>query len=109
MFPGISLLVMSVVVYQELYDVSAFQVQSYGASLLYCSVGSYSLNLICYFFQDHLFDFFIHLCFQDRENVLHLPKDAHGDLDCRKLVEQLKECPTLHDQADILYILHIMK
>uniref|UniRef100_A0A8B9ZCA7 Phosphorylase b kinase regulatory subunit n=1 Tax=Buteo japonicus TaxID=224669 RepID=A0A8B9ZCA7_9AVES len=45
----------------------------------------------------------------DRENVLHLPKDAHGDLDCRKLVEQLKECPTLHDQADILYILHILK
>uniref|UniRef100_A0A8B9PYB0 Phosphorylase b kinase regulatory subunit n=1 Tax=Apteryx owenii TaxID=8824 RepID=A0A8B9PYB0_APTOW len=43
------------------------------------------------------------------ENVLHLPKDAHGDLDCRKLVEQLKECPTLHDQADILYILHILK
>ncbi|KAM9627236.1 phosphorylase b kinase regulatory subunit alpha, liver isoform 1-T1 [Morphnus guianensis] len=46
---------------------------------------------------------------KDRENVLHLPKDAHGDLDCRKLVEQLKECPTLHDQADILYILHILK
>uniref|UniRef100_A0A672V4E8 Phosphorylase b kinase regulatory subunit n=1 Tax=Strigops habroptila TaxID=2489341 RepID=A0A672V4E8_STRHB len=34
---------------------------------------------------------------------------AHGDLDCRKLVEQLKECTTLHDQADILYILHILK
>uniref|UniRef100_A0A8B9NAP5 Phosphorylase b kinase regulatory subunit n=1 Tax=Accipiter nisus TaxID=211598 RepID=A0A8B9NAP5_9AVES len=46
---------------------------------------------------------------KDRENVLHLPKDAHGDLDCRKLVEQLKECPTLHDQADILYILLILK
>uniref|UniRef100_A0A8C3DJ72 Phosphorylase b kinase regulatory subunit n=1 Tax=Corvus moneduloides TaxID=1196302 RepID=A0A8C3DJ72_CORMO len=46
---------------------------------------------------------------KDRENVLHLPKDAHGDLDCRKLVDQLKECPTLHDQADILYILHILK
>uniref|UniRef100_A0A8C3MXV9 Phosphorylase b kinase regulatory subunit n=1 Tax=Geospiza parvula TaxID=87175 RepID=A0A8C3MXV9_GEOPR len=45
----------------------------------------------------------------DHENVLHLPKDAHGDLDCRKLVDQLKECPTLHDQADILYILHILK
>uniref|UniRef100_A0A674GL91 Phosphorylase b kinase regulatory subunit n=1 Tax=Taeniopygia guttata TaxID=59729 RepID=A0A674GL91_TAEGU len=43
------------------------------------------------------------------ENILHLPKDAHGDLDCRKLVDQLKECPTLHDQADILYILHILK
>ncbi|XP_072705231.1 phosphorylase b kinase regulatory subunit alpha, liver isoform isoform X1 [Ciconia boyciana] len=46
---------------------------------------------------------------KDCENVLHLPKDAHGDLDCRKLVEQLKECPTLHDQADILYVLHILK
>ncbi|KAF4797885.1 Phosphorylase b kinase regulatory subunit alpha, liver isoform [Turdus rufiventris] len=46
---------------------------------------------------------------KDCENVLHLPKDAHGDLDCRKLVHQLKECPTLHDQADILYILHILK
>uniref|UniRef100_A0A672V5N3 Phosphorylase b kinase regulatory subunit n=1 Tax=Strigops habroptila TaxID=2489341 RepID=A0A672V5N3_STRHB len=46
---------------------------------------------------------------KDRGNVLHLPKDAHGDLDCRKLVEQLKECTTLHDQADILYILHILK
>uniref|UniRef100_A0A8D2NJB2 Phosphorylase b kinase regulatory subunit n=3 Tax=Passerellidae TaxID=1729112 RepID=A0A8D2NJB2_ZONAL len=46
---------------------------------------------------------------KDHENVLHLPKDAHGDLDCRKLVDQLKECPTLHDQADILYILHILK
>uniref|UniRef100_A0A669Q3I4 Phosphorylase b kinase regulatory subunit n=1 Tax=Phasianus colchicus TaxID=9054 RepID=A0A669Q3I4_PHACC len=41
--------------------------------------------------------------------VLNLAKDARGDLDCRKLVEQLKECPTLHDQADILYILHILK
>ncbi|RLW07688.1 hypothetical protein DV515_00003644 [Chloebia gouldiae] len=46
---------------------------------------------------------------KDHENMLHLPKDAHGDLDCRKLVDQLKECPTLHDQADILYILHILK
>ncbi|XP_065533425.1 phosphorylase b kinase regulatory subunit alpha, liver isoform isoform X3 [Lathamus discolor] len=46
---------------------------------------------------------------KDRGNVLHLSKDARGDLDCRKLVEQLKECPTLHDQADILYILHILK
>uniref|UniRef100_A0A8D0HLL3 Phosphorylase b kinase regulatory subunit n=1 Tax=Sphenodon punctatus TaxID=8508 RepID=A0A8D0HLL3_SPHPU len=42
-------------------------------------------------------------------NVLHLPKDDHGDLDCEKLAEQLKECPTLHDQADLLYILYIIK
>ncbi|XP_044297343.1 phosphorylase b kinase regulatory subunit alpha, liver isoform isoform X5 [Varanus komodoensis] len=41
--------------------------------------------------------------------ALHLPKDAHGDLDCEKLVGQLKECPTLHDQADILYILYLIK
>uniref|UniRef100_A0A8B9TNB2 Phosphorylase b kinase regulatory subunit n=1 Tax=Anas platyrhynchos TaxID=8839 RepID=A0A8B9TNB2_ANAPL len=47
--------------------------------------------------------------FSDSENVLNLPKDAHGDLDCRKLVEHLNECPTLHDQADILYLLHIVK
>ncbi|OXB80338.1 UNVERIFIED_CONTAM: hypothetical protein H355_012771 [Colinus virginianus] len=46
---------------------------------------------------------------KDHEKVLNLAKDAHGDLDCRKLVEQLKECPALHDQADILYILHILK
>uniref|UniRef100_A0A8B9Z647 Phosphorylase b kinase regulatory subunit n=1 Tax=Buteo japonicus TaxID=224669 RepID=A0A8B9Z647_9AVES len=96
---------------QSLFCAQLTVIQSYVASLLYCLVGSYSLNLICYFFQDHFVDFFffIHLCYQDRENVLHLPKDAHGDLDCRKLVEQLKECPTLHDQADILYILHILK
>uniref|UniRef100_A0A8C3DRL8 Phosphorylase b kinase regulatory subunit n=1 Tax=Corvus moneduloides TaxID=1196302 RepID=A0A8C3DRL8_CORMO len=55
------------------------------------------------------FDILVPLVLSDRENVLHLPKDAHGDLDCRKLVDQLKECPTLHDQADILYILHILK
>uniref|UniRef100_A0A674IZC0 Phosphorylase b kinase regulatory subunit n=1 Tax=Terrapene triunguis TaxID=2587831 RepID=A0A674IZC0_9SAUR len=46
---------------------------------------------------------------KDSEAVLHLPKDDHGDLDCEKLVEQLKECPTLHDQADILYVLYIIK
>ncbi|XP_043393885.1 phosphorylase b kinase regulatory subunit alpha, liver isoform isoform X11 [Chelonia mydas] len=45
---------------------------------------------------------------KDPEAVLHLPKDDHGELDCEKLVEQLKECPTLHDQADILYVLYII-
>uniref|UniRef100_A0A8D0ECF5 Phosphorylase b kinase regulatory subunit n=1 Tax=Salvator merianae TaxID=96440 RepID=A0A8D0ECF5_SALMN len=45
----------------------------------------------------------------DPDAVLHLPKDAHGDLDGEKLVEQLKECSTLHDQADILYILYLIK
>lgn len=49
---------MSAVVWQELCDVSVFQVQSCVAWLLYFLMGSYSLNLICYFFQDHFFDFF---------------------------------------------------
>ncbi|XP_038613015.1 phosphorylase b kinase regulatory subunit alpha, liver isoform isoform X2 [Tachyglossus aculeatus] len=43
------------------------------------------------------------------EAALSLPKDAHGEVDCQKLVEQLKDCPTLQDQADILYILYVMK
>ncbi|XP_077199238.1 phosphorylase b kinase regulatory subunit alpha, liver isoform isoform X5 [Paroedura picta] len=46
---------------------------------------------------------------KEPEAVLHLPKDDHGDLDCEKLVGQLKECPSLHDQADILYILYLIK
>ncbi|KAM9319273.1 phosphorylase b kinase regulatory subunit alpha, liver isoform 2-T2 [Gastrophryne carolinensis] len=45
---------------------------------------------------------------QAREE-LNLPKDSHGNVDCQKLVEQLKECPTLQDQADILYILCVIK
>ncbi|XP_064413549.1 phosphorylase b kinase regulatory subunit alpha, liver isoform isoform X1 [Latimeria chalumnae] len=40
---------------------------------------------------------------------LHLPQDAHGNVDCDVLVEQLKECPTLQHQADILYILYVIK
>ncbi|XP_068167565.1 phosphorylase b kinase regulatory subunit alpha, liver isoform isoform X3 [Antennarius striatus] len=40
---------------------------------------------------------------------LHLPQDAQGNTDFTVLVRQLKECPTLQDQADILYILYIMK
>lgn len=40
---------------------------------------------------------------------LHLPRDAQGKTDFAALVRQLKECPTLQDQADILYILYIMK
>uniref|UniRef100_A0A670YFR8 Phosphorylase b kinase regulatory subunit n=1 Tax=Pseudonaja textilis TaxID=8673 RepID=A0A670YFR8_PSETE len=43
------------------------------------------------------------------QTALHLPKDAHGDLDCEKLIGQLTECPTLHDQADILYVLYLIK
>lgn len=40
---------------------------------------------------------------------LHLPRDSHGNTDFGALVRQLKECPTLRDQADILYILYVMK
>ncbi|CAL8350975.1 unnamed protein product [Merluccius merluccius] len=40
---------------------------------------------------------------------LHLPKDAQGRTDFAGLVRQLRECPTLQDQADILYVLYIMK
>ncbi|XP_051957572.1 phosphorylase b kinase regulatory subunit alpha, liver isoform isoform X4 [Xyrauchen texanus] len=40
---------------------------------------------------------------------LHLPHDAHGNTDFVFLVNQLKQCPTLQDQADILYVLYAMK
>ncbi|XP_061743383.1 phosphorylase b kinase regulatory subunit alpha, liver isoform-like [Nerophis ophidion] len=40
---------------------------------------------------------------------LHLPKDAEGKTDFGSLVQQLKECPSLQDQADILYVLYVMK
>ncbi|KAK3533239.1 hypothetical protein QTP70_013657 [Hemibagrus guttatus] len=40
---------------------------------------------------------------------LHLPRDAQGNTDFAALVNHLKECPTLQDQADILYILYAMK
>ncbi|XP_037103741.1 phosphorylase b kinase regulatory subunit alpha, liver isoform isoform X3 [Syngnathus acus] len=40
---------------------------------------------------------------------LHLPRDAQGNTDFAALVRQLRECPTLQDQADILYILYMMK
>ncbi|KAJ8399618.1 hypothetical protein AAFF_G00410290 [Aldrovandia affinis] len=40
---------------------------------------------------------------------LHLPSDAQGNMDFQLLVKRLTECPTLQDQADILYILFIMK
>ncbi|KAG7218291.1 hypothetical protein INR49_010349, partial [Caranx melampygus] len=40
---------------------------------------------------------------------LHLPRDSQGNTDFALLVRQLKECPTLQDQADILYVLYVMK
>ncbi|GCB70217.1 hypothetical protein scyTo_0012573 [Scyliorhinus torazame] len=45
----------------------------------------------------------------DHRVGLSLPKDAHGEIDIASLVEQLKECLTLQDQADILYILYVIK
>ncbi|MGH0134275.1 UNVERIFIED_CONTAM: hypothetical protein FKN15_052408 [Acipenser sinensis] len=46
---------------------------------------------------------------EDPDSDLHLPRDRHGNVDCQSLAEQLKECPTLQDQADILYILYVIK
>ncbi|XP_047392407.1 phosphorylase b kinase regulatory subunit alpha, liver isoform isoform X4 [Sciurus carolinensis] len=43
------------------------------------------------------------------EDDFQWPRDDHGDLDCEKLVEQLKDCSNLQDQADILYILYVIK
>ncbi|KAM3877411.1 LOW QUALITY PROTEIN: phosphorylase b kinase regulatory subunit alpha, liver isoform [Diretmus argenteus] len=40
---------------------------------------------------------------------LHLPRDSQGNTDFAGLVRRLRECPTLQDQADILYVLYIMK
>ncbi|XP_070114129.1 phosphorylase b kinase regulatory subunit alpha, liver isoform isoform X4 [Equus przewalskii] len=37
------------------------------------------------------------------------PRDDRGDVDCEKLVKQLKDCSNLQDQADILYILYVIK
>jgi len=37
------------------------------------------------------------------------PQDDRGDVDCEKLVEQLKDCASLQDQADILYVLYVIK
>uniref|UniRef100_G3TUQ0 Phosphorylase b kinase regulatory subunit n=1 Tax=Loxodonta africana TaxID=9785 RepID=G3TUQ0_LOXAF len=36
-------------------------------------------------------------------------RDDRGDVDCEKLVEHLKDCSNLQDQADILYILYVIK
>ncbi|VFV38192.1 phosphorylase b kinase regulatory subunit [Lynx pardinus] len=43
------------------------------------------------------------------EDDFQWPRDDHGDVDCDKLVEQLKDCSNLQDQADILYILYVIK
>ncbi|XP_005046287.1 PREDICTED: phosphorylase b kinase regulatory subunit alpha, skeletal muscle isoform [Ficedula albicollis] len=40
---------------------------------------------------------------------MNLPRDEDGNVDCKALVDQLRLCPTLQEQADILYMLHILK
>ncbi|XP_062358666.1 phosphorylase b kinase regulatory subunit alpha, skeletal muscle isoform isoform X2 [Cinclus cinclus] len=40
---------------------------------------------------------------------MNLPHDEDGSVDCKALVDQLRICPTLQEQADILYMLHILK
>lgn len=40
---------------------------------------------------------------------MNLPRDEYGNVDCKALVDQLRLCPTLQEQADILYMLHILK
>lgn len=51
-----------------------------------------------------------HVSWQPHSSAdLHLPQDSQGNTDFAALVRQLKECPTLQDQADVLYILYVMK
>ncbi|KAM9373673.1 phosphorylase b kinase regulatory subunit alpha, skeletal muscle isoform [Phaethornis superciliosus] len=40
---------------------------------------------------------------------MNLPRDEAGNVDSKALVDQLRLCPTLQEQADILYMLHILK
>nr|XP_030128561.3 phosphorylase b kinase regulatory subunit alpha, skeletal muscle isoform isoform X1 [Taeniopygia guttata] len=40
---------------------------------------------------------------------MNLPRDEDGNVDCKALVDQLRVCPTLQEQADILYMLHMLK
>ncbi|XP_071425773.1 phosphorylase b kinase regulatory subunit alpha, skeletal muscle isoform isoform X3 [Pithys albifrons albifrons] len=40
---------------------------------------------------------------------MNLPRDEDGNVDCKALVDQLRICPTLQEQADILYMLHILR
>ncbi|XP_065499350.1 phosphorylase b kinase regulatory subunit alpha, skeletal muscle isoform isoform X1 [Caloenas nicobarica] len=40
---------------------------------------------------------------------MNLPRDKDGNVNCKALVDQLRICPTLQEQADVLYMLHILK
>nr|XP_056715196.1 phosphorylase b kinase regulatory subunit alpha, skeletal muscle isoform [Euleptes europaea] len=50
---------------------------------------------------------------QDTKPSIHvevnLPKDAAGNVDCKTLVDQLRECHSLQDQANYLYMLYTLK
>uniref|UniRef100_A0A669PN09 Phosphorylase b kinase regulatory subunit n=1 Tax=Phasianus colchicus TaxID=9054 RepID=A0A669PN09_PHACC len=46
---------------------------------------------------------------QEVKVKMNLPRDEAGNVDCKALVDQLRMCPTLQEQADILYMLHILK
>ncbi|XP_075752672.1 phosphorylase b kinase regulatory subunit alpha, skeletal muscle isoform isoform X7 [Pelodiscus sinensis] len=41
--------------------------------------------------------------------LVNLPRDQAGDVDCKALVDQLRACPTLQEQADLLYMLHTLR
>ncbi|XP_043348946.1 phosphorylase b kinase regulatory subunit alpha, skeletal muscle isoform isoform X5 [Dermochelys coriacea] len=41
--------------------------------------------------------------------MVNLPRDKAGNVHCKALVDQLRECPTLQEQADLLYMLHSLK
>uniref|UniRef100_A0A8B9QCL4 Phosphorylase b kinase regulatory subunit n=1 Tax=Apteryx owenii TaxID=8824 RepID=A0A8B9QCL4_APTOW len=45
----------------------------------------------------------------DGKVKMNLPRDEAGNVNCKALVDQLRICPTLQEQADILYMLHILK
>uniref|UniRef100_A0A8C3RGE7 Phosphorylase b kinase regulatory subunit n=1 Tax=Cyanoderma ruficeps TaxID=181631 RepID=A0A8C3RGE7_9PASS len=45
----------------------------------------------------------------DGKVKMNLPRDEDGNVDCKALVNQLCICPTLQEQADILYMLYILK
>ncbi|XP_027551877.1 phosphorylase b kinase regulatory subunit alpha, skeletal muscle isoform isoform X3 [Neopelma chrysocephalum] len=40
---------------------------------------------------------------------MNLPRDVDGSVDCKALVDQLRVCPTLQEQADILYMLYLLR
>uniref|UniRef100_A0A8C3RG34 Phosphorylase b kinase regulatory subunit n=1 Tax=Cyanoderma ruficeps TaxID=181631 RepID=A0A8C3RG34_9PASS len=47
--------------------------------------------------------------FDGKVSSMNLPRDEDGNVDCKALVNQLCICPTLQEQADILYMLYILK